>query len=255
MVYRSWRCTSIPGWDLDYFTSKEWLDVQDRLDELEAQGVLYCPDRSDLFRSLALVEYSKCNVVLLGQDPYPNRRHATGVAFSAERPNLHQNDTGKSESFERSYGSKLAKIEHFNKLPASLKIIYKELMRDLLISLPGHGCLENWCEQGVLLWNATPTCNEGEPGSHQDWYEWMPLTTEIVERLSAKGKVIFVLIGHRAQIYANCIDEYNNTIIYTSHPSPRGQIKAKNKFIGSRLFSTINDKLNHYLKEPIDWRL
>ena len=44
------------------------------------------------------------------------------------------------------------------KVPPSLKNMYKELTTDISgFKDPGHGCLEKWAQQGVLLLNATLT--------------------------------------------------------------------------------------------------
>ncbi|HET9432808.1 MAG TPA: hypothetical protein VFO37_03580, partial [Chitinophagaceae bacterium] len=50
--------------------------------------------------------------------------------------------------------------------PPSLKNIFKELVDDVGIQMPSHGCLLKWAEQGVLLLNATLTVSEKAPLSH-----------------------------------------------------------------------------------------
>src|SRR6266436_4161935 len=73
-------------WDeLDYWQSEEWQTVQERLDELDGQGILYCPRRQDIFRSFDAVSFESVKVAFIGQDPYPNRNHATGIAFSCPK--------------------------------------------------------------------------------------------------------------------------------------------------------------------------
>ena len=47
--------------------------------------------------------------------------------------------------------------------PPSLQNIYKELQADLGLALPGHGNLESWARQGVLLLNACLTVEDGAP--------------------------------------------------------------------------------------------
>jgi uracil DNA glycosylase len=46
-----------------------------------------------------------------------------------------------------------------------------------------------------------------------------------------------------------------DNVICTSHPSPMGQLSGKTPFLGSRIFTTINDKLRGLGLEPIDWKL
>ena len=62
-------------------------------------------------------------------------------------------------------------------------ISYKELMDDPKISnfdtLPRHGHLIRWVQQGVLLLNAVMTVREKEPNSHQN-RGWEKVTDEII---------------------------------------------------------------------------
>ena len=238
-------------WPLDYWQSKEFLDVQDKLDRLEEDCIPYNPPRSDLFRALELTRLDSVNVAIIGQDPYPDPRYATGVAFSSQRGL-------KAEEFTIP-----SPIRAVSSIPSSLHTIYREYNRDLSLPFPSHGCLEGWCDQGVLLWNATPTIEIKRSGyvwesyTHRFWPEWPPLTQEIIERLSAKGCGVFAFLGSKAREYSKYVDTgdgYNTTLFYT-HPSPLAQANTNRPFVGSRFFTTINNTLLHYCKEPIDWRL
>lgn len=225
----------VEGWPLDYWDSEEWHDVQTSLYLLEQRGELYLPLRDDMFRSLDLVSLSRCRVCILGQDPYPDPAHATGVAF------------------ESRHG-----------IPASLRTLFREYARDLSLEYPSTGSLRRWTNQGVLLWNVTPTVGvkfvNGRyvPVTHEGWKEWYPLTQEIVERLSAKGGIVFAFFGSRAKNYAQYVDTnaHYNSVLFCSHPSPRAQASTQSPFSGSRFFTTVNyHLLNVHCKEPIDWRL
>ena len=52
-------------------------------------------------------------------------------------------------------------------IPPSLVNIHKELHDDLGVEPPGHGNLEAWARQGVLLLNTTLTVRAGQAASHQ----------------------------------------------------------------------------------------
>ena len=53
--------------------------------------------------------------------------------------------------------------------PPSLVNVYKELQTDISgFRMPGHGYLQSWAAQGVLLLNAVLTVREKEPNSHAD---------------------------------------------------------------------------------------
>lgn len=216
-------------WNLDYWKSGEWQVVDERLRDMERAGVRYNPIRANLFRSLASVSPSDCRVCLIGQDPYPAQRHATGLAFSVPR-SIPVHD-----------------------IPRTGREILAEYKRDLGYPVPSHCDLTRWVEQGVLLWNVIPSCTDGVSLSH-DWPEYEPLNREVLGRLSEKG-IVFVFFGAVAKRYADYVQGDNNRIILTSHPSPRGSRNSHTPFRGSRIFSTINDNLNSLGLDPIDWRL
>ena len=70
------------GWNLDYWKSDDWKIAQERLIKLEAEGVTICPGLARIDRALHDVPLSSVRVVIVGQDPYPDSRFATGHAFS-----------------------------------------------------------------------------------------------------------------------------------------------------------------------------
>lgn len=203
--------------NLEYWKTGEWQVVMERLDDLRKSGRQYNPSRAKLFEALRVCPYDSCRVAIIGQDPYPDERYATGIAF----------DVGEAKP----------------PYPASLCNIFNELSSDLDIPVPSSGNLRPWCDQGVLLWNAYPSCLKGKPGSHH-WCEWEYLTREILEKLD--GKAVIVALGSIARSFLDVVHE--SPILSTSHPSPLG---VKHGFEGSRIFS----RINALLEKPIDWRL
>ena len=218
-------------WTLNYWTSGECQAAREKLDDEVAQGFRINPERRQLFRALSLTPEDKVRVCIVGQDPYPAHRYATGVAFSIPE-----------DVPEREW-------------PPTFKCFISEYCSDLGYGSPRHGNLERWCSQGVLLWNAIPSCREGTSLSH-NWRgdEWYGLTAEIVQRLSRKG-IVFAFLGSTARRFVDLVDRSNNEVIVTSHPSPRGSRSSKTPFSGSRLFSTINAKLVSQGLDIVDWRL
>lgn len=217
-------------WDLEFFKSGEWQVIEEKLDELDRVGTGYCPIRNVLFRALELVPLATCKVAIIGQDPYPNPKYATGVAFDIPT--------------------------ECTTFPPTLGNILKEYQSDLGFPLPRTVSLaDKWCPQGVLLWNAIPTCAKYLPSSHR-WPEWELLTKEIVDKLSLQGAVFVFLgaIARRNSKYVNPL--VDNYIIELPHPSPMGVLNAtKSSFFGSRLFTTINTHLHSLGQSPINWRL
>lgn len=221
-------------WDeLKYWNTGEWQVVQEHLDDLDQAGDLYCPRREQMFAALDWTPFDKVKVVIYGQDPYPDRAMACGLAFSV--PN--------------------GTIVSGNALPPTLANIFKEYSEDLHYPIPASTTLTPWADRGVLLWNVIPSCRWQKSMSH-DWPEWTPLTEEITRRLSDEGDKVFVFLGSVAKRFVKFVNEKDNTIILTSHPVPRANLVSHNPFIGSRLFSNINHHLvqTHH-KDPIDWKL
>lgn len=221
----------IKGWDLNYFNTGEWQVVNERLQDLDKVSRRigndgFNPGRKSLFKALQMVPMGEVRVCILGQDPYPGKGIATGVAFAAN-----------------------AKLGDY---PDTLRTIFTEYCSDLHLELPSDGSLDGWQKAGVLLWNAIPSCGPGKSLSH-DWPEWECLTQEIVRTLSTRG-IVFALLGQVARRSLRDIDLRNNSVLLTSHPSPRGQ-SSKTPFLGSRLFSTINAKLVANGQDPIDWKI
>ncbi|GAB5364580.1 hypothetical protein AAMO2058_000982200 [Amorphochlora amoebiformis] len=118
-----------------------WKDLAQFLAEESFRGMRIYPNFSQVFRALELCPFNKTKVVILGQDPYHGPRQAEGMSFSVPRG---------------------------TPIPSSLKNIYKELKADIPdVSIPTHGHLAHWAEQGVLLLNAALTVRAGDANGHQ----------------------------------------------------------------------------------------
>ena len=133
-----WRVA--PDWkDLidGFLTSASGLALAAFLRERIDSGAIIYPPQP--FWALALTPLSEVRVVILGQDPYHGAGQAQGLAFS---------------------------VPDGQKLPPSLRNIFKELQRDMGIAPPHSGSLVRWARQGVLLLNTSLTVEEGRPASH-----------------------------------------------------------------------------------------
>ena len=99
----------------------------------------FLPETKNIFRALT-IEPAKVKVIILGQDPYPNPKHAMGLAFSVN--------------------------SDVTPLPSSLRNIFTELENDLGYKRT-NGDLSDWNDQGVLLLNRTLTVTPSKSGSHE----------------------------------------------------------------------------------------
>lgn len=209
---------------LKYWKTGEWQVCEDILRQYDKEGKAWCPGKEKLFRALELCPMDKVKVLILGQDPYTDRDLATGVAF----------DIGKSPVY-----------------PPTIRAMLSELKADL--DIPHTGNLQGWAEQGVLLWNVVPS-NDGKTSLSDNIPEWTLLTKEILEVCNARNAVLVGLGGFARKAIDAWSDPEKSDVLYWDHPSPAARNGAR-PFLGSRMYSTINDHLSQIGMTPIDWRL
>jgi len=180
------------------FCSKFLSDMESKLIQNQEEKVTIFPPKDLIFRALDLVSFEDVKVLILGQDPYHSFGQANGLSFSVNKE---------------------------TSIPPSLKNIFLELQNDLNIPISPHGDLTYWAQQKVLLLNSTLTVEMGKPNSHSQ-LGWDKFTDKIINQLSKRGNMIFVLWGKSAQKKYTLIDQKNNEILETSHPSPLSAYKG-----------------------------
>ena len=134
-LHESWLAPLRPEFDEPYMKALKTFLAQER-----AAGQRIFPRPTEWFRALDLTPLDQVRVVILGQGPYHGEGQAHGLAFSVQ-PGVRP--------------------------PPSLVNIYKEMADDLGIAPPGHGLLDHWARQGVLLLNSVLTVRMGQAASHQ----------------------------------------------------------------------------------------
>jgi uracil-DNA glycosylase len=216
-----------PGWaDLtaNFFSSSRGMALTSFLETRRAQGATIYPPEP--LRALQLTPPDEVRVVVLGQDPYHGPGQAEGLAFSVA-PGV--------------------------KPPPSLRNIFQELQRDLVLPAPANGSLVRWAQQGVLLLNTCLTVEDGQPASHAR-QGWESLTDRLIERCSASGQPkVFMLWGAHAQKKAALVDSRRHLMLFANHPSPLSARRAPLPFIGCGHFSQANAWLARQGARPIDW--
>ncbi len=199
--------------------------------EADAGKRIY-PPRGQWLRALELTPLDAVKVVILGQDPYHGAGQAHGLCFS---------------------------VADGVKVPPSLVNIYKEIESDLGLPRAGHGNLEKWARQGVLLLNNALTVEEARAGSHQNM-GWEAITDAAVAAVAARAvPSVFMLWGSHARKKALRVPglmpgstKGRHLILTAPHPSP---LSAYTGFFGSRPFSQANAFLEQHGRGAIDWRL
>lgn len=193
--------------------------------EIAAGKTIY-PKGSEYFQALNSTPFNKVSVVILGQDPYHGPGQAHGLCFSV-RPGV--------------------------PVPPSLQNIYKELEVDIPgFKRPGHGYLQHWADQGVLLLNNVLTVEDGQAGSHHK-RGWEQFTNAVVDHLNRERKdLVFMLWGSPAQKKGANVDADRHLVLKAPHPSP---LSAHRGFLGCHHFSQANAYLVEHGRKPIDWTL
>ena len=214
-----WTVALKPQFESDWFA-----ELAQFVDDQQQEATVY-PPVSETFRAFELTSLSDTRVVILGQDPYHGAGQAHGLCFSVS--------------------------ESVSKLPPSLKNIYKEMATDLECEIPGHGNLESWARQGVLLLNTVLTVRESEANSHRK-KGWEKFTDAVIELVGQRETpCVFILWGKPAEKKLPLIGSHHQTIV-SPHPSP---LSAHRGFFESRPFSKTNQALRSFGREPINWKL
>lgn len=219
-IEESWKQALLPEFSKPYFSQ-----LRAFLKQEKASGATVYPPGKLIFNAFDSTPFDSVKVVILGQDPYHGPGQAHGLSFS---------------------------VPPDQRIPPSLKNIYKELQDDLGIIPPNHGHLQAWADQGVLLLNSMLTVQASQPGSHQK-KGWEEFTTAAIQAISEqKTGVVFMLWGKYAQVKGEIIDPQKHLVLQSAHPSP---FSAHRGFLGNRHFSLTNQYLAEQGKEPINWQV
>ena len=185
--------------------------------KLSSSNQIICPQLKNIFKAFNLCPFKELRVVILGQDPYPQKGVATGIAFANS---LDTQDNSYSPSLE----------------------ILRESVIDYTIphrTIIFDPSLEKWEEQGVLLLNSALTCEVGRVGSH--YLLWRPFIISLLTNLSkCSSGIVYVLMGSQAQSLEPYINKQFNHVIHIRHPSYYARTK-------SRMPSDVWQKINNIL--------
>lgn len=210
------------------------------LDAEYATKTIY-PPLDHIFNAFKFTALDQVKVVIVGQDPYINEGEANGLAFSVG--NTQNDEVNTSQAF----------CPNPQKIPPSLRNIFKEVSDDINAPMPTSGCLKSWANQGVLLLNSTLTVEAKKSRSHAG-VGWERFTDYVLKQLCAINRpMVFMLWGRDAQSKLARLginmNEKNHLFLTAAHPSPL----ARGKFFGCKHFSQANVFLQESGLEPIQW--
>lgn len=218
-IEESWKNVLIDEFSKLYFS-----DLKKFLKSEKANRKIIYPPGLKIFNAFDQTPFHKVKVVILGQDPYHGPNQAMGLSFSVPKG---------------------------EKIPPSLRNIYKEINLDLNIPIPAHGDLSNWAKQGVFLLNSILTVEHKKAGSHKA-IGWQNFTDAVIRKISEEREgIVFLLWGNFAKSKKILINEMKHFVLESVHPSPF----TGNAFFGNNHFSRTNELLQKQGKVPIDWTI
>lgn len=211
----------------EYF--KDWLRVIDIKEMMLALSKVdkarIEPAFSDIFKAFTLCSFDELKVIMLGQDPYPQKGVSTGIAFG--------NKKGTTE------------------LSPSLQIL-KEACIDYTVphySVEFDETLESWGKQGVLLLNSALTVVTNKPNSNA--MIWRPFISKMLQNCSKmETGLVYVLFGNQAQTFEPYIDKRFNDVIKVQHPAYYARI---HKPMPHEVFKEIDRLLIGRYNSSIEW--
>ena len=208
----------------DEFKKPYYRDLYNFIKDEYSKHVIY-PAAEDIFNAFHFTPLSEVKVVIIGQDPYHGPGQAHGLAFSV-KPEV--------------------------EIPPSLVNIYKELEEDLGCTMPSHGYLKKWADQGVLLLNAVLTVQAHKANSHQN-KGWENFTDAVIHAVNAQERpIVFLLWGRPAGMKKSMLTNPKHLVLTAPHPSP---LSAYRGFFGCKHFSKANAFLQEHGVEPVDWQI
>ena len=217
MIQNDWKPFLQQESQKEYFKT-----LQQFLSKEYEQKTIY-PPKEEIFSAFQYTPKKDIKVVILGQDPYHGPNQAHGLAFS---------------------------VNPENKIPPSLRNMYKEVELEYHIQLNRSGDLRDWAKQGVFLLNPILTVEEHKPLSHQK-IGWQTFTNQALIELNKENRpIVFLLWGNKAKEVQKFLNNPNHLILTSVHPSP---LSASRGFFGCNHFQLANDFLEKNGQKPIDW--
>ena len=188
--------------------------------ELKKSHQLFPPEPLT-FNAFNYFDLAQLKVIILGQDPYYTLGYANGLAFAvnADQPT-----------------------------PKSLQNIFKEVVNEYGV-VNADKTLISWAKQGVLLLNTSLCVINNQPNSCKD-LGWTFFVKDFIAYCNENAKhLVYLLWGNNAINFKKEIDEKNNLVLTSSHPSP---LSCKGFFYNQH-FKLCNQYLQTFWHTCITW--
>ncbi len=224
------------------------------------------PRGAHLFRAFDGIAPAGVRCVLLGQDPYPDVRFATGRAFEAgaysDWGDLDGMDSHSMRSLIQSvYAARCGDPGYARGVaqwPCALAAVSDPCNR-----FPAPAALaRHWVGQGILLLNSSLTISRFSVDGHPHQYGghiplWRPFVARVIRHLLGvrPQRAVFVLFGdaaRKAAVEGGLTGDFDNpdhpSVIAAPHPAAGDAfLRCRNPFV------ECNRKLEAMNQEPIAW--
>jgi uracil-DNA glycosylase len=215
------------GWDIplkDFIYSEDFNKIIEYLYKDSINGKKFTPQLKDIFKAFEECPYKDLKVVFLGQDPFPGKDIADGIAFSC------------------SYTKEAQPT-----LQALLDEVNKTVNEGFnIITNPD---LTRWANQGVLLINTALTTTTYKVGQH--YIIWQPFMAYLFDVLTWYNPgTIYVYFGKKASEWKNAVND-NNYKFELMHPAT--SYYREEPWDCKDVFNKINKILLANNNQQIEW--
>jgi uracil-DNA glycosylase len=215
------------GWDIplkDFIYSEDFNKIIEYLYKDSINGKKFTPQLKDIFKAFEECPYKDLKVVFLGQDPFPGKDIADGIAFSC------------------SYTKEAQPT-----LQALLDEVNKTVNEGFNIST--NPDLTRWANQGVLLINTALTTTTYKVGQH--YIIWQPFMAYLFDVLTWYNPgTIYVYFGKKASEWKNAVND-NNYKFELMHPAT--SYYREEPWECKDVFNKINKILLANNNQQIEW--
>lgn len=200
----------------------------------------FTPSASRILRFM-VNDIEKLKIVILGQDPYPEKGVAMGRAFEVGGLN------SWNTKFRQVSLKNIIRLIHktYNNTEDYDEIIcFNQIKEEIATGqfniLPAGEMFESWERQGVLLLNACLTCEVGKPGSHKEI--WTGFTGRLLDYIvEQRPDLNWFLWGKNANAFSGHIKK--GCIHSCRHPMMCSK-EYEDDFLKSNCFKETSNIIN-----------
>lgn len=196
---------------------------------LKSQKTNIFPKSSNTWKAFKQCTYDNLKVVMVGLSPYHTKIGDVPVADGM-----------------------MMSCSITKKLQPSLENLYNGMVEDLEIMSPiKRNCdLSYLAKQGVLLYNASLTVEEGKPGSHLKL--WEPFNVFLFNLLNSYNRgLVFIFFGKEAMKLEKMVNPLLHYTKIVQHPAAASY--SNGKWQHDNVFTWTNNILKQNNNEEIQW--